>query len=451
MLIRCFFLNIRHPYLPHDYARETLGEHAPQHLSKEDEDGLEYAGKKAEVPPDHAPLGLDNSTLGHSGGGSMITSGPGIPSHPVKPPTNHSRPVPPHTLSFPEPDHQRESQLPEAPHPAPRLSFLNRFVFGLKRKGSPSLLSNEGDNDAGKVSGSSAVVEPYQVRESEDTVSVKRQRLVTRQPTWENSVEPSSQPEYRSASPPPIHASQIQQEDSEDEKSRVIEMLSREVEQGESDEEEEESTGNILAGLWESQQPLSADSAQMASTENKEPEVGSFAESQVPTQDPAPIPGDVLRPVVLSVGASKTQNDPDEGVVTISSEREAAANVSAKSTRFSIDDEAEEKEHKVFRKTPIKPKTWLRARGAEDAIAAEVEAESRDTLIHFPPSKKKKRAVGAQARKRRASTKAEVAGLPSISASEPPSNLRRGRSSPIQPESPTLQKAPIRRSARGRK
>ena len=287
-------------------------------------------------------------------------------------------------------------------------------------------------------------------------------------PICENSPEPSFQPAHRQVSPPSITTSRIQKEDSESERSQVIELLSHGVEQGES-EDEEEPTGNTLGGLGKSQPSLPAltpDNTQATSTNNTQSGAGTPAEFQVPAEVPASIPEDVFGPIVLSAKANKIsdelppevfEKDADGDIVMSDSEHEIA-NVSSKSTRFSLNGESEKKEHKVFRKTPIRPRTSLRVVDFEYALAAQVEAESQDAFKPLP-SPKKKRVVGARARKPKATpstietepTVDPENGLPSISASKPPSKLRRGRSTSVQPEIPALPKTPVRKSTRSRK
>jgi hypothetical protein len=232
----------------------------------------------------------------------------------------------------------------------------------------------------------------------------------------------------------------VQKEDSEIERSQVIELLSQGVEQGES-EDEEGSTENILAGLRESQHPLPAltvDNTQANSRENTESEVVTPAESQMPMEVP------------------EASQDANGDVVILDSEREPAPNVSYKSARFSVDGKAEEGGHTVFRKTPG-PKASARKTEADGPLAAEVEDESQDEFKPLPLLRKK-RAIGAQARKRKAtpSTTSEAGvnledGLPSISAGEPPSKLRRGRSASAQPEVAPRGENPVRKSTRSRK
>ena len=486
----------------------------------EEENGLEYAEYEIEVrsdlsaPPDHAALASDDSTFNRSGADLRIASDTGILFPPsdqelariskefkreamdsaaalaMGPPPNPSRPR--HPLAQSYVPSSPELQHITVPLPHPRTPALSRTVFGGKRKRAPT---PEEEDDGGNAAGPSTfaahpnVNAPRQIeaRDNEDRASPKKRRLITRQPTWdfqmfvkaghvpvppradpptrENSPEPS-QPVHRQASPPSIPTSQMQKEDSEIEKSQVIEMLSREVDQGGS-EDEEGPTGNILGGLDELQPPipaLTADNTQATSLDSTRSEVETPAGSQMPTEVPASVPEDVFGPIVLSVKANKIsdklpaevfEKDTDGDVVMSDSEHETT-NVSSKSTRFNLNDKVEKKEPKVFRKTPMRPRT-SRALEAEDALAAEAEAESQDTLKPLP-SPKKKRAIGVRARKPKATPSIEAEptidpenGLPSISTSEPPSKLRRGRSASVQPEVPAPPKTPARKSTRSRK
>ena len=547
------FRNVDHPDFPYDYARDVLGDSAPQppHNDEEEEDfsrpetpparqpslppghedenGLEYAEEEIEmrsdftVPPDHAALRSDDSTFNRSGVDFRISSDTGLLFPPseeelariskefkreaidsaaeiaTRPPVDPPRPRHPLTQSYvpsssPGRISQPESQYLVLHHPAPRTPSPPRTVLGGKRKRVAT--PEDEDNDAGNVAGPSItamrpegnIFRQVAVRNNEDRVFPKRQRLITRQPTWdlqmfmeagyvpvqppadpptrENSPEPSSQPAHRQASPPLIGTSQIQKEDSELENSQVVEMLSQGVEQGES--EDEESTRNILGSLGGSQRSLlalTAESTQATTPNNTQPEVETPSEPQIPAEAPVTVPEDVFGPIVLSVKANKIsdmlplevpEKDTDGDAVMSDSEHETA-NVSSKSTRFSLDGKVEKKHHKVFPKTPIRPRISLRAIEAENALAAEVEAEGQDMLNPLL-SPKKKRAIGARARKPKPapSTSAEPAVEPedgplSASASKPPSRLRRGRSASVQPEVPALPKTPVKRSTRSRK
>ena len=395
--------------------------------------------------------------------------------------------------SSPGPAFQPKPQHLVFPRPVPRAPSPPRTVLVGKRKRLST--PEDEDNNAGNVAGPSTaairsnIFRQVAVRNNEDRVSPKRRKLSGHQPTWdfqtlveagyvptqpsadpptrENSPEPSSQPAHRQASPPRIATSQLQKEDSELETSQVIEMLSQRIEQGES-EDEEEPTRNILEGLSGSRRSLPAliaGNTQATSPNDTQSELETPAGTQIPAEAPAPVPEDVFGPIVLSVKANKIsdrlplwvlEKDTDGDVVVSDSEHETA-NISSKSTRFSLGGKVEKKEHKVYRKTPIRPRISSRAIEAEDALAAEFEAEGRD-MVNPLFSPKKKRAIGARVRKpkRAPSTEAEATvnpehGPPSISASKPPSRLRRGRSASVQPEVPALPKTPVKKTTRGRK
>jgi len=472
------------------------------------------------VPPDHTALRSDDSTFDRSGVDLRITSDTGLlfppPEEelawiskefkreamdstatvamrpPVNPPSLRHPLAQSHVPSSQAPFPKLRPQHPVFPHPVPRTPSPPRTVLGGKRKRVST--PEDEDNDGGNVAGPSTIaIRPsgnifprLAVRSNEDGVSPKRRRVGTRQQNWdfqmfveagyvpveppadpparENSPEPSSQPAHRQVSP--TATSRIQKEDSELEKSQVIEMLSQVIEQGES-EDEEESTGNILGDLGGSQRFLpafTAESTQVTSPNATQSEVEASAKPQVPAKAPASTPEDVFGPIVLSVKANKIsdrlplgvpENDTSGGVVMSDSEHKTG-NVSSKSTRFSLDDNVE-KEHKVFPKTPIRPRTSLRMIEAENALAAEAEAEGQDMLNPLL-SPKKKRAIGARVRKPKPapSTEAEPVvnpevGPPSISTSKLPPRVRRGRSASVQPEVPALPKTPVKRSTRGRK
>jgi hypothetical protein len=502
---------------------------AKQPSSHEDEKGLEYAEDEIEVvsdfpvPPDHAAPASDDSTFNRSGADLRIASDTGILFRPsdeelariseefkreamdtaaalsMRPPINPPHSRHPLAQSFippsPNPHLHPEPQHLVAPRPVLRTPSPSRAVLGRKRK-RVSASEDEEDKGAGSIAGPSTTAVqfnskvPHQVEAREDDeVSAKRPRLITRQPTWDfemfveagyvpappradpptrdNSPAPPPQPACVQASPPSIGASLVQKEDSEIEKSQVVEMLSHGVDQGES-EDEGEPIGTILAGLGESQRllpALTADNTQATSTNNTQSEAETPAQSQTPAEALAPVPEDVFGPIVLSVKANKisdtllaevSQNDADREIVMSESEKETA-NVSSKSTRFSLDDRVEKDGHKVFRKTPIRPRTSPRTTEAESLLAAEVEAESQD-LLEPLPSPKKKRAIGARVRKPKATASIEPEPtihpedrLPSVSASKPPSKLRRGRSRSVQPEVPAPPKTPVGKSTRGRK
>ena len=488
----------------------------------EDENVLEYVEDEIEIrsdfpaPPDHASLPSDAPVFDRSEVNLRVASDTDVPyprlgeehanlskrfkreamdftsALAVRPQNDPPRLRHPLAQSYvpssPDPASRPEPHHLVVPQPVPHTPSPPRTVLAGKRKRAPTPEEEE-HNDTGNVAGPStanvfpAVGAPSQVeaRNNEDRVSLKRRRLISRQPSWdfqmfvnagfdpapprvdpptrENSPEPSSQPAHRQASPPPIPTSQVQKEDSEIERSQVIEMLSQEVEQGES--EDEESTENILGGIGKSRRSLpalTADNTQSTTGVNTQSEVGTPAESQLPAEVPVPIPEDVFGPVVLSVGTKRisgTFEKDDDGDSIMSDS--GHANVSSKSTRFSFDGKVEKEAHKVFPKTPIRPRASLRAIEAERALAVEAEAESQDMLKPLQ-SPKKKRTIGARARKPKSTTSVEAeptanpdSGLPSASTGKPPSKLRRGKSTSVQPEVPALPKTPARRSTRSRK
>ena len=449
------FRNLDHPDFPHKYAQDVLGKSAPRPPAAPnngDENGLDGPETPPNLPVllDHAVFPSDGLTLKERDAmgiaAALAMQPPPDPPHPGHPSAQSYVPSSPDLAH--QPQHLVAAQVVNSP---------SKAGLSLKRKRASSPVDGEVDND-----GRPSTNAPDQAKDDEDGAPAKRRRVVARQPTWdpqmfveagcvptlpradptrENSPESSSQPAHRQASPPSIPTSQIQKEDSEIERSQVVELLSQGVEQGGS-EDEEESTENILAGLEESQHPLPAlttDDAQANSTENTESEVETPAGFQMPME-----------------AAEVSQEDADGDVVIPDCEHETPSNVSYKSARFSVDGKAEKEEYKVFRKTPG-PKVSPRTTEANSPLSAEVEVESQDELKPLP-SLRKKRAIGAQARKRKAtpSTTSEPAvrledGLPSISTSEPPSKLRRGRSTSVQPDVPALGKSPVGKSTRGRK
>ena len=481
---------------------------------------LEYVEDEIEIrsdypaPPDHASLASNNPEFHRSEVDLRVASDTDVPfprsgaehanlskrfkreamdfaaALAVRPQNDPPRPRHPLAQSYvpssPNPVPRPEPQQLVVPHPVPHTPPPPRTVLAGKRK---RAATPEEDNNAGNNGSPSAAVvcpaigPPSQVeaRNTEDRVSLKRRRLISRQPSWDfqmftnagfvpappqvdpptrdNSPEPSSQPAHRQASPPPIPTSQVQKEDSEIERSQVIEMLSQEVEQGES--EDEEPTGNILGGLGKSQRSLpalTADNTQSTSGANTQSEVGTPAESQLAPTAPISTPEDVFGPVVLSTKSKRTLGtfEEDDNGDSIMSDSGRAI-VSSKSTRFSFDGKVEKEGHKVFRKTPIRPGISLRTIEAERVLAVEVEAESLDTLKPLQ-SPKKKRSIGARVRKPKLNPFIEAgptvnpeSGLPSASTGKPPSKARRGRSTSVQPEVPALPKTPARRSNRNRK
>ena len=463
------------------------------------------------APPDRVALGSDSSTFDRSGADLRSTSDTGalrLPSDEelariskeamdfasvlaMRPPADLPRPRHPLAQSYvpssPDPAPQSKPQHLVVPHTTSCSPSPSRTVLTAKRKRVSTHEEGE-ESDNGNVPDPSAlVVHPgagaaHQIEagSNDDRLSPKRRRLIVRQPTrdfqmssevgfvpippqadplaCDNSPEPSSQPVYGRVSPSPTAISQVQKEDSDLEKSQVIEMLSQEVEQGES--EDEEPTGNLLDGLDESQPFLPAltpDDTQATSTVNTQSEVETPAESQVSAEVPTVTPEDVFGPIVLSTEADDTEaveKDADGDVIMSGSGHEGVK-ISSKSTRFSSDGKAEREEYKVFPKTPIRPRTSLGVTQAENALAAEVEVESQDVLKPLS-SPKKKRAIGARARKPKSSIGPEPVvdpenGLPSASSSKPPSKVRRGRSASAQPEVPALPKTPARKPTRSRK
>ena len=250
------------------------------------------------------------------------------------------------------------------------------------------------DGGAGKGVGPSAVYPPHQVKDKEDGVPVKRPRLFPPQSTWNFQMFPEA---------------------------NCVPAPSRE----------------------DSQEPPS-----QSQPAHKPASPPSIPASQTQQEDSDLETSQVIE--LLSHGIDQESEDEEPTGNVLAGLRESAANGSAKSIRFNIDDEVEEKMHKVYPKTPVKPRSLRRVMEAEIALAAIAETESQDDPRPLLPPKRK-RAVGARARKSRAtpSTKAtEVAGSAS---SETPSKSRRGRSPPVQLEIPTPKKTPIRKSARGRK
>lgn len=520
----------RSPYFEEDdfFRPETPPARQPSlPFSHEDGNVLEYAEDMLEMrsdfsaPPDHAALAFGDSTFSRYGADLRITSDTGLLFPPpdqelariskelkreamdtaqalaMRPPTDLPPPRHPLAQSYiPSSDPgtilQSDPEHLVPPLPVLRTPPPSRVVLSRKRK-RLSTPEEEEDSDAGSIAGPSTSVRSNnnasrkgKAEKNSDGVSVKRRKLIAQQlnwdsqmfpkigsvpipsrtdpPTRESSQGPSSQPAQGLLVP--IGPSRMQKEDSDIERSQVIEMLSRVVEQGES-EDESEPTGFVLAGLEASRHslpPLTVDNSQATSTENTQSKLETPAESQVPADASDPTPEDVFGPIVFSANATKIsdrlstgvfEKDLDGGVVALDFEHETA-NVSSKSTRFNLDGKAEKKEYKVFHKTPIKPGTLSKATEAENALAAGVEAERMGTLEPLPSPKRKRRAV-TRARKQKGtpSTEPEPAinpedGLPSISTSKPPSVLRRGRSATVQPKVPPP-KAPVRKPTRSRK
>lgn len=468
----------------------------------EDGNPLEYAEDMLEMrsdfsaPPNHAGLASDDSTFNRSGADLRITSDTGLLFPPsdqelarvskefkreatdvvaalaMRLPTGILPSRHPLTQSYIPSSPPGPILQPEPQHLVPPLPVLrtppSRIVLNRKRK-RPSTSGDEEDNDARIIAGPSAYVArfndnvPGQVQAEKNgaRVSIKRRRLLTRQPSWDSQV--FLEADCILAPPradPPI------KEDSDIERSQVIAMLSQVVEQAES-EGEREPTGIIHIGLEESQHSppaLTLDNGQTTPTKNIQSKMKAPTASQIPADASAPVPEDVFGPIVFSAKVRKIsdrftaevfEKDVDNGIVKFESEREPSS-VSRNHTRFRLDGRAKKNENKVFRKTPIRPGTLSRAIEAENALAAEIEAGSQDTL-KYVPSPKTKRAVGARARKQKNTPLIEPKhpinseeGLPSVSASMPPSQLRRGRSATAQPKVP-LPKTPARKSTRSRK
>jgi hypothetical protein len=519
------FRNTNHPDLPYDYARGVLGESAPQppynHIEEDDlfrpdtpparqpslppgheyENTVEYAGDVSETrsdfpaPPDHAALASDNSPFNRSGVDLRITSDTALLfPHPnrelgrvskklkreamdtdaalaMRSPTHIPHPLNPSTQSHipcsPGPNLQPEPQHLVPPLPVLRTPSPLRVVLSRKRKRFSAPEDKE-DDDSENLAGPSAkrrkLIDQqlsWDFQGFQETVCLPSPSRVD-PPTRENSPEPLPQPADERGPLLPTGPSQVQKEDSEIERSRVIEMLSQVVEQGES-EDEGEPTGLILAGLSRNYLPaLTAGSSQAIFGGNIQSKAETPAKPQVSTDDLAPVPEDVFGPIVFSAKASKIshrlsgevpEKDVEGGIVVSDPELEIA-DVSHKSTRFSPNSKAEKKEYKVFRKTPIRPRVSSRVIEVENALAAEAEAEGRDALKPLP-SPKKKRATRARTRKQKATPPIEPAidledGPPSISASGPPSKLRRGRSALDRSQAPLL-KTPVSKSTRIRK
>ena len=488
----------------------------------EDENPLEYTEDEIEmrsdlpVPPNHATLASDDSTFNRYGANLRITSDTGV----LFPPPEEElariaeefkrealNTATTHAIGSPiNPSHSRRHPLAQlhvlqsgpqhlvVPRPVPRTPSPPRTVLSRKRK-RVSTPEDEEDDDLGDIPGPSTgpglfgddAPRQFHAKKNDGFVPAKRRRLITRQPTWdlqmfleagyvppphsadpptrENSPDHSSQSEQKEAAPPSVGMSRIQKEDSEIERSQVIEMLGSAVGQGGS-WDEREPTGTILAGLEGSQHPLpalTADNTQTTSAANTQSDAVTPAGSQLSMGAIFPVPEDVFGPIVASVKANKISDrlpteDPqnDQDLVMSDSEQEASQ-VSFKSTRFNLSGKAEKEGGKVFRKTPIRPRTSLRTIEAQNALAAEAEAENLDTLNPLL-SPKKKRTTGGRVRKSKATPSVEPESaissedsLPSISASKPPSKLRRGRSASAQPDVPALPKTPVRKSTRGRK
>ena len=390
--------------------------------------------------------------------------------------------------SSPPPTPQQEPQHLVPPLPVPRTpSPPSNFLSGKRKRVATPERGAEGSN-AGKAvhpirsafrqvaTRHNKVIEPPR----------KRQRLLTHRSTWDfpgftntgrapaqprvdsptcgNSPEPSSWP----AAAPQVQGEDSELEDSELEgseldKSEVIEMLSRDVDQGES--ESEESTGNILEGLGEprpSLPALTADNTQSATPNEAQSEVHTPTVALMPPKVP---PSDVFGPIVLSARANKISDrlsidvpkDTGGSAVLAGSER-GSGNISSKSSksaRFSLDGRIEKEDHKVFRKTPVRPRAsssmWIKE--AELALSAEAQAESEDVAKPLSPPKKK-RAIGARVRRPRPAAPGEIGptvnhedDLPSIPDNQTPQKPRRGESVSVQP----IPKTPVRKSSRSRK
>ena len=471
-------------------------------LGHEDENPLGYAEDVFETrsdfpaPPDHAALVPDDYAFNCSGADLRIASETGLIFRPsdqelaraskklkreaidtpatlvMGPPIHHSPPRQSLTQSIPSspgPILQSDSQHLVPPLPVLRTPSPSRAVLSRKRKRLSTPEDEENGDVKDNIGPSTPVVRfnynaPRQAKAKKngDRISFKKRRLIAQQPSWDSQVFLQAD----SVPPLPIGLLQIQKEDSEIERSQIIEMPSRIIEQGEF-EAEGEPSGIFLAGLGESQHSLPAlteDNSQATSTENSQSKIGTPAKSQTPADVSARVPEDVFGPIVLSVKASKISNrlptayfekSVDDGIVMSDSDQETT-NISYKSTRFSLHDEAEKKEYKVFRKTPIRPRTSSRVIEVEKALAVEVEAEGLDASKPLP-SAQRKRGIGSRIRNKKATPAMEPEpainpedGLASISTRKPPAKLRRGRSATAQPQA-TLLKLPVRKSTRGRK
>ena len=448
------------PDSPYKRTRRALGGSEPQ-PTDEDENDLEYFDDDEVVSYPHTTFVPGNSA-------GLALQPPTNPPRPRHPLAQSYVPSSPGTVYHPEPQHTA------APQPAPRSPSPAPAVAGVKRKRVSTPEDGKVDRDTRKVLGPpTAAVQTdgsdlHQAKDGEGGVPAKRPRLFTQQldwntqmfmdagyipaslyvdpPTRENTPEPSSQPVHMNASLPSIpSASQLQNEESEDsdfEKSEVIELLSREVEQGESSEEEG-STENILAGLEESQHPLpglTPDNTRENSTEKTESEIATPDEARALVELPEVFQGNVNGDVVISDSGSQV----------------VAKAPSLSGVRFNIGRETEKKRRKVFRKSPA-PEAFLRATRVEPEPTAEVKVESEDDVKPLP-SVRKKRAIGPQARKRRAASSVApepVAdpgqALPSISASDHPSEPGRGGSESGRPQGPSPRRNPPRRATRSRR
>ena len=435
------------------------------------------------VPPTHATAVSNGSPLESSGADPKTVSDTGISLHasheePIgasteseRDPTNADTAVSLQPLinpsnthiplaqyyapSSPGTMHQQEPQHPTTSYPIPCAPSPPHTILGVKRRRA----STPGDANGAVGCASNAVANDsftHQMKGNEHGSPVKRRRVITHQPDldyrWvqEGGYKGSSQPVHRKPSFPSIPTSQLQNEDSDNERSQVIELLSQKIEQGES-EDEEGSTENILAGLIESRHALPTLAA-VKTRENSKKRAKPEAVTRTSIQKGPIILS--LNPNKFSDGLRAEVSQKDAGEDLANRDPESTADISVKSTRFSVDDTVEKKVSRVFRKTPMKPKVL---RKAEDISAAEDEVEVKP--LSLP---KKKRAIGAQARKRKAAQstgKPELVDvspgneLPSISANRPEAASRpeRGKSSPTRPEAPTPPKGPVRRSTRVRK
>lgn len=487
----------------------------------EDRNDLEYAEDNMEVrsdfpvPPDHAGLASDDSTFNRSGVDLRIASDTGmlfppsenelarisrgfkreasmgtstaITPRPLASPFRSHHPLMQSYVpsSPPEPTPQLEPRHLVTPRPVLRTPSPSRTIYCRKRKRAPA--SSDEDEDTGNIVGPSATIVrhnsivPDQVdtKVKNDGVPTKRRRLASQQPTWdspfveagyvpqppctgpqihEGPSEPLPRVEHEQFSLPPVRTPRVQKEDSESERSEVVEMLGQAVEQGEPHDEEQ------LPGVGRPQNflpDLTADNSQSTSADNTRPEIETPAESQLLPGIPTDAPLDVFGPIILSVKANEiteklparyfhSEGDADAAIPNSADE---GSKISSKSARFSLAGSDDEKEHKVFRKTPVRPRRSLRTVEAESVFAAEVE--SLDTVNPLP-SPKKKRTTGARVRKTKAAsvelgpTTNPGGDLSAISASEPPV-LRRGRSASIQIKVAALPKAPGRKPTRSRK
>ena len=441
------------------------------------------------APPDHAAIASEDSTFNRSGADLRIVSDPGFPfpppgqqfsrlskgfmresmdtavAHTTRPATNLPHSLHMLTQSYiPPPSDPILQSVPQhlvPPLPVLRTPSPSRIVPSRKRKrfSSPEDEESEG---VGNLTGPSAyvvqlndsVLRRVKAREGHDRFSAKRRRLNTppnwdpqvlqetgslpapsrvNPPTRESTPEPSPRPEHESGSLPPFGPSPIQEEGSGIERPQDTTTLRQVVEQGESDDEGEP------AGVTR-------------------PNTETPAQFQVSAGALAFVQQDVFGPIVYSAKASKISDrlpakafeEEFVGDAVASSSKHKVTGASHKSTQFlSPNGKVEKKKFKVYRKTPIRPRTSLRTIEAENGLVAEAKAEGWEC------SPEGRRAARTRTRKQKVASPIEPAidpedGLPSASVSGPPSKLRRGRSETVRPQVP-LPKTPVRKSTRIKK